>query len=238
MNAGPNKGRRLRGALSRFAAMLIEEAADITGLSHAQLDERLGLPDGQAERYSLYPRRKKTRAPQAASIQQLENRVARLVQRMPHKVVIENNAKLAENPNGLDHIEGAPGDGVNLRQYSSLDFQLGYEGDWPIYRRLKYNLRDICCPLIPIHELVRRRAHGSWGEMLMLYSWQWGVLWDQGLPWLDRGEYGVSADAPVDSFLPGLAAYAKSERVRLQQLSSTAEGRRWLEIVEAELALS
>lgn len=75
-NIGPNKGRRLRAALSRFSAMLIEEARSVSGLSYAQLDEALGLSEGQAYRYSLYPMEAKTRAPQAGSIQRLENRVA------------------------------------------------------------------------------------------------------------------------------------------------------------------
>lgn len=45
--------------------MLIEEARDVSGLSYPKLDQALGLPDGQAFRYSQYPIVAKTRAPQA-----------------------------------------------------------------------------------------------------------------------------------------------------------------------------
>lgn len=234
MNVGPNKGRRLKAALSRFAAMLIEEARDISGLSYGKLDEELGLPDGQAKRYSLYPMRAKTRAPQAASIQQLENRVARLLRRTAHIVVVENNAKLdVDDGDWLRHIEGRPSDELNLREYNSMDFQLGYEGDWPTYRRLKYNPKDLFAPLTPVHELVSREAHDEWRELLKLYSWQWGILWDKGLPWLSREEWGIPADAPIESFLPTITEKAKADRAEIVMLASTADGQIALSAAES-----
>lgn len=104
-NIGPNRGRVLRTALNRFAAILIDEARTFTGMSYAELDEALGLEQGQSYRYSLYPRTGKTRAPQAASIQQLENRVAKLLKRCAHRLVIQNNKAVVR---GLDEVIGAP----------------------------------------------------------------------------------------------------------------------------------
>lgn len=136
-NVGPNKGRRLRAALSRFAAMLISEAQYVSGLSHAQLDEALGLSDGQSFRYSLYPLRAKTRAPQAGSIQQLENRVAALLKRPAHKVVVEDNRLLLGSISPFtNNAIGTPSDRLDLETSEATDFQLGYEGDWPTFRRL------------------------------------------------------------------------------------------------------
>jgi hypothetical protein len=229
MNVGPNRGRRLKTALSRFAAMLIEEARDISGLSYGKLDEALGLPDGQAKRYSLYPRSAKTRAPQAASIQQLENRVARFLERTAHIVVVENNAKIDVNDGDwFGHIEGRPSDDLNLREYDPVDFQLGYEGDWPTYRRLKYSSMALSSSLTPIHELIAREAHSKWQEMFILYSWQWGVLWDRGLPWLNRAEWNISPGAPVESFVPAITQKAKAERAAIAPLASSTEGRQRL----------
>lgn len=80
MNLGKNRGKRMKPALARFASMLIEEAKDITGLTHPQLDEALGIAVGQAMRYSEFHRgRENPHAPHAAGIQGLENRVARLL---------------------------------------------------------------------------------------------------------------------------------------------------------------
>lgn len=229
MNVGPNRGRRLKVALSRFAAMLIEEARDISGLSYAKLDEALGLPDGQAKRYSLYPISAKTRAPQASSIQQLENRVARLLKRTAHIVIVENNAKIdVDGGDWIGHIEGRPSDDLNLRKYDPLDFQMGYDGDWPTYRRLKYSSMTLFSSLTPIHELIAKRAHSRWQEMLVLYSWQWGVLWDRGLPWLDRAEWSISPDAAVESFVPAITEKAKAERAAIAPLASSTEGRQRL----------
>jgi len=202
MNVGENKGRRLKLALSRFAAMLIEEARDLTGFSYTQLDEKLDLPDGQSYRYSLYPITAKTRAPQAAGIQELENRVARLLKRAPHKIVVENNSKLAEgSPFSDSHVEDMVGEKLNLREYDALDFQLGYEYDWPTYRRLKYDPEVLFSSGEKIFELMQLGAHDRWPELLRLYSWQWGVLWDKDLPWLSRFEFGISEDWDIEFFL-------------------------------------
>src|SRR3546814_7312118 len=106
-NVGPNRGRRLRLALSRFAAMLIEEAQSISGLSYAQLDEALDLPSGQSFRYSRYPVEAKTRAPQAGSVQRLENRVAVFLKRPRHIVVVERSEEHTSELQSLMRISYA-----------------------------------------------------------------------------------------------------------------------------------
>lgn len=215
-NIGPNKGRKLRLALSRFAAMLIEEARDVSGLSYPKLDQALGLPDGQAFRYSQYPIVAKTRAPQAGSVQQLEVRVARFLKRPAHVVVVENNSLLGgPGSHRLDLVVGTPADELDLGESNSTDLQLGYEGDWPTYRRLKYaewsdSLESIC-------SLVNRKASPEdWPEMLALYSWQWGVLWDRGIPWLSRPDYGFPAGTPACVVIRSVFQDAKQERARLR----------------------
>jgi len=183
-NIGPNKGRKLRGALCRFAAILIDEAKDLTGCSYAELDDLLGLPDGQAYRYSMYPIRKKTRAPQAGSVQRLENRVAKLLKRQAHKVVIRNNAihRQAVSALGEDGVIGTPDERPGMRSLDWSDLQLAYEHDWPTYRQLKTS------------------------SAVEHYLWQWGVLWDRGtVPWpWSRELLGLPPDALVESFLPSL----------------------------------
>lgn len=180
-NIGPNRGRTLRGALNRFAAILIDEARTLTGLSYSDLDAALDLPDGQSYRYSLYPRTLKTRAPQAASIQQLENRIAALLKRRAHRIVVRNNKAKIQ---GRDEIVGSPGNLIDFSDLAWSDLELAYEYDWPTFRRLKGR------------------------SVLEHYLWQWGILWDRGVvpyPWTREG-LGVPANMPVEEFLPSLTA--------------------------------
>jgi hypothetical protein len=237
MNVGPNKGRRLRLALARFAAVLIEEARDITGFSYERLDEALGLPQGQSIRYSRYNKGGgATRAPQAAGIQELENRVAKLLGRLAHTVVVENNAKIADGGfNQEGFVAGCPKENLDLREYKADDFQLGYEGDWPTYRRLKYDPSMLFCEQFLIHKLVDLGMHDAWPEMLKLYSWQWGVLWDRGLPWLQREAIGVIPNTPVHAFLPEYAANAQEQRASLAVRNNTVAGRELLASIATAL---
>ncbi|WP_431017759.1 hypothetical protein [Burkholderia gladioli] len=196
--------------------MLIEEARDVSGLSYPKLDQALGLPDGQAFRYSQYPIVAKTRAPQAGSIQQLEVRVASFLKRPAHGVVVENNSLLdGATPHRLDLVVGTPSGELDLGDSESTDLQLGYEGDWPTYRRLKH--AEWCGDLEPISSLVNRKAsYEEWPEFLALYSWQWGVLWDQGIPWLSRPDYGFPPATPVSVVIRSVFEAAKQERARLR----------------------
>jgi len=188
-NDKPNKGRRLRPAVSRFAAMLVQEAKHIGGLkSYRAVDDALDLPDGQSFRYAQYPVGAKTRAPQVAWIQELENRVAAFLKRTPHTVVVENNVTREDM--------GLPSELANPREFSGDAFQLGYEGDWPTYRRL------ICAE----------------PDLIEMYYWQWGVLWDRGLQQLSREEWGVPPDSPIEPFVAALTRDKMRARQKVEEL--------------------
>jgi len=201
-NHGPNQGRRLRLAISRFAAMLVAEARDLTGLSYPALDEALGLESGTSCRYAIYPPRKKTRAPQAAKIQSLENGVAKLLRRPAHKIVIENTAALQRKSSLAEWIDlfvGYPLAEINLRESEPADLELGYEYDWPTYSRLGKFSR--VSPL-------------RLDRVVNLYAWQWGILWDEGVlpPQWSRERLGIPLDTPVEVFLPNMVRNAAIER--------------------------
>jgi len=186
----------LRAAINRFASVLIDEARTLTGLSYPDLDEALGLEGGQSYRYSLYPRTRKTRSPQAASIQTLENRVAKLLKRRAHRLVIQNNAARSQ---GGDKFGGSPNAPLGLDGAVNTDLQIAYEHDWPTFRRLK-------------------------GRPAMEhYLWQWGILWDTDRlphPW-SRELFGIPADMPVEAFLPALTtAHIMVRRDAIAQLAA------------------
>lgn len=189
-NIGPNNRRSLTGALKRFASMLIEEARDVGGFTFAELDALLGVEDGTTSRYS-----QRKRAPNAEDIQDLENKVARLLKRPAHLVVIENNGLAV--PDGIASLEvGVPDKALNLRDTPAYSLQLGYDADWPTYRRLKYSL-----------------PRGGI-SLLSVYAWQWGILWDRGAlgeQWT-REALGLAPDTPVEAFLPRMVEDAKAER--------------------------
>jgi len=216
-NVGPNKGRRLRLALSRFSAMLIEEARDLSGLAHPKLDEVFGFHVGKCQRYALYPPRPWNRAPQADEIQNLENLVARLLKRPAHVVVIEDNTRFVGNNDLLDVVVGPPDAGLDLRAADETDLELRYEDDWPTYRRLKYSS--------PRNGIT----------LLDLYAWQYGIFWDKGIlpdPWT-REALGIPANVPVDVFLPGLVEEMKAKRLAHLELSQL-----WCQVDHAIEALS
>lgn len=197
-NIGRTKGRRLSLALNRFAAMLVEEVRDISGKTYAELDEALGYKEGELKRYSVYPRTSKTRSPKARDIQMLEDRVAKLLKRPSHKIVIEDNSLITKK-NGFDPsalVIGVPDENLDIRHIKVGYLQLGYEGDWPNYRRLKY-----CSPLV--------------GQSLIdLYTWQWGILWTQEM----REFYGVPDNIPIEEFLEGMVhSYLIDRQFIMQQ---------------------
>lgn len=230
MNVGENKKRRLNRALQRFAAMLIEEATDLSGLPKSKLAEAMGISDDQVRRYARLPGRKNSRAPQAAAVQQLENRVAKLLKRSAHTIVVENQSNLS-GPNNYfsERVEGRPGDDLNLRQFDLGDFQLGYEGDWPTYRRLKVRATLTHQPEV-VKALVKRRApFEAWPEVLRAYAWQWGILWDHGLPWLSRESFGFAADVELEIVLQVLAERAKQDRRAIAVVSGFSHGQKLID---------
>lgn len=216
MNIGPNEGHRLQIARSRFATMLIREAHDVIGLNFRQLDEALGYEDGYCRRYSLFPR--PCRAPQAGRLQELENRVAKLLLRPPHVVVLEN----------LTETLGVPHSGMNARDNSKYSLWFTYADGWPTYDLLRDHVEpgtpielqsNIIKSRPKVHELLRNEVAGDkWPLVLRLYAWQWGCLWDRGLPWLSRNAFGVPSELSVVSFVTSEA---------LRQATSLAHGGKW-----------
>ena len=227
VNVGENKKRRLNRALQRFAAMLIEEAMDLTGLPKSKVAEAMGLSDDQVNRYTRLPGMKNSRAPQAAAVQQLENRVAKLLKRTAHTVVVQNNSKVgSSNAYFSDSVEGRPGDDLNLRQFDMGSFQLSYEGDWPTYRQLK-TFRAWRTGSVDMKSLVTRRAsYEEWPEMLRFYAWQWGILWERGVPWLSRENFGIDTNAKLETFLPAMTERAKLDRRAIAVVSGFSQGRK------------
>lgn len=164
-NVGPNQGRRLKTAISRFTAMLIREARDLTGLSYEKLDEALGLTSGNSYRYSLDPSRPKSRAVQIGGIQSLENRVARLLRRPAHLIAVVETHEL----DALAMLYRMPVANLGLpRHVGADDIELIYDNYWPTYADLSRDGRfDIECPWADQPELFRG------------FGWQWGCLWDE-----------------------------------------------------------
>lgn len=171
--------------------MLMEEARDVGGFTFAELDALLNVEDGTTSRYS-----QRKRAPNAEDIQDLENKVARLLKRPAHTVVIENNGfAVAGEIASLEF--GVPDKALNLRDTPAYLLQLGYDADWPTYRRLKYS------------------PPRDGRSLLSVYAWQWGILWDRGAlaePWT-REALGIAPDTPVEAFLPRMVEEAKAKRV-------------------------
>lgn len=164
-NVGPNQGRRLKIALSRFAAMLITEARDLTGLSFERLDEALGLTAGNSYRYSLYPPRAKTRAPQVGGIQSLENRVAKLLCRPAHLVAVAETREIDASAT----LYCPPVADLGLpRHVAAGDVQLAYDNYWPTYADLsQFGRFDI------------QRPWDAQPVLVQAFGWQWGYLWHQ-----------------------------------------------------------
>ncbi len=91
-NVGPNSGRALAGPIKGFVHRLVYAVKSSTGLSYRELDKALGFPvttDSVTEAYvTLHSRR--ARAVQAASVQSLENRIAKFLDRPAFNVVVRN----------------------------------------------------------------------------------------------------------------------------------------------------
>ena len=201
-NIGKNQGRRLRMALSRFSAMLIEEARDISGLTFEKLDEEFGFPIGRCKYYAQYPVRKKTRAAPADEIQNLENLVARLLKRPVHVLIIEDTSLISVDEPMADITVGVPDKNLNLRHAQQTDLVIAYEDDWPTYRRLKYD---------PISLISGYR-------LIDLYVWQWGIFWDSGVlpePWTRKSQ-GFPEDAPIALVVNSMMEKAKAMRLEVK----------------------
>ena len=185
-------------ALGRFSAMLIEECRDLTGLTYEEIDKKLGLETGQAFRWSRFggPQSlsgiKKERSPQAGAMKYLEVKVAKFLGRPAHKLVVESNSHLDPNDPSKDLVVADLKPAINLRSYDQSDLQIGYEDNWPTYRRLKYSSKL---------------------DLIAVYRWQWRILWDPD----DRKGLG---DSEVDARIQELFEQAKQQRKSLLSESS------------------
>lgn len=190
-NNGPNKGQKLRNAYSKFASILIAEVKDIQGISNEKIDERLNICSGDAFRYSQYQIPKKSRVPLTKNIQLLENKVAALLKRPAHKVIIEINSQDVFSV-------GAPNQFPDLKKFDWSEIELGYEHGWPTYRSLSTG--DIPLGRQPtIFELVASKTpEEDWPPMLLQYSWQWGCLWGC-VPWLSKEDGSDLSDGEIMS---------------------------------------
>lgn len=91
-NVGPNRGRALAGPIKNFVHRLVGTVKNTTGVSYRELDKMLGFPtntDSITESYVTLNSRR-ARGVQAASVQSLENRVAKFLGRPAFKVVVRN----------------------------------------------------------------------------------------------------------------------------------------------------
>jgi hypothetical protein len=203
-----NKGRRLRLATCRFLAMLIREARDITSLSYDALAEprALGLELHSLVRFAVYPPRSKTRAPLSMA-QRLENRVANLLGRPAHPVVIECTHHAVLNGPGWPYwVDPRVSDSTEVtwrrdRDFPGAeqeDFKLAYGDSWPDYGQLSsaggFN------PSMPWSDQP---------ELIQQFSFQWGALWNRpgkypfphGMhEWQDR-EYLIPMGVTTEQFV-------------------------------------
>lgn len=210
MNRGENRGRRLRPALVRFAAILISEARELTGLSWAKLDEALDLPAGQSKRYLSPYITKKGRAPQAAGIQRLEDRVAALLKRPNHKLFVfkmEDDDDQSEKPLNsfgfsLDEVMGIPESEMNLRFADSIELRIGYEYEWPDYRRLRASN----------HRHVDESGVYS---LFDIWSWQYGIFWDRTSPCDFRSKLSIPSEIPSSEAIRDIYEFIRAERIKV-----------------------
>jgi hypothetical protein len=68
--------------------------------------------------------------------------------------------------------------------------------------------------------------------MLRLYAWQWGILWERGVPSLNRETFGVKNDAKIESFLPEMTENAMCDRRAFAVVGGFTIGRKMLDAFE------
>ncbi|MCS6473749.1 hypothetical protein NYD60_16405 [Burkholderia thailandensis] len=184
-------GRRLRPALHSFAKSLMEEVLIIGDINLSVTEDIPGLTIDKATRYRRFTPDCMARAPQAASIQALENKVASLLGRQAHTV------EIAHKPSGK--LLARPTAGLNLRMFDASELELVYGDGWPTFSQLT-------------------GEDPSLGPTHYLYWWQWGVLWERGHPLFSRSEFGLGPNEPVDGFAARLIERATKNRAAFSQL--------------------
>jgi hypothetical protein len=195
--------------------MLIREAKDISSLSNEALAEKLGLALDSLVRFAVYPPRSKTRAPLWMA-QVLENRVANLLGRPAHPVIIECTHNTVLNGPGWPYwVDPRVSDSVKIKWRRDRDlpgaeendFKLAYGDSWPDYGQLGSS--------------GGFDASMSWCDqpaLIQQFAFHWGVLWmrpgkypfPNGMhEWQER-EYlvpmGITAEQFVETMLSEISS--------------------------------
>jgi hypothetical protein len=169
-NIGPNKGRTLRPAAHRFAAMLIEEVRAVTGMNYREITHALfveGYPldadatsvdPDRAWEYTLPLTHYRARVPKFDQLQILENDVAYLLKRPAQTLVIEDLGVLSKHPHNFSAFITVPRENLSWkgRDWCPDTLAITYSSHWPTYGDL------VQAGLEP------------------LFRWQYGYLWEQG----------------------------------------------------------
>ncbi|CAB3752570.1 hypothetical protein LMG29542_01815 [Paraburkholderia humisilvae] len=182
---------RLWHALHEFAGGLIEEARVVGNLDCNRVGRVPGLSSTTAYRYTLSSWEEKARAPLAASVQSIENRVANFLGRRAHTVIVKDKV--------TGEIVGTPTNNKLPRKFDGSRLMLVYADGWPTFRELTDEDRS------------RDATH-------YLYWWQWGILWDKGFPALSRTAYGLGAADPIGDTVDWIIEAARRDPQSLYAL--------------------
>jgi hypothetical protein len=118
----------------------------------------------------------------------LEDNVAKLCKRKPRPVCV----RYASSAKTID----IPRLSKRIRRFSADSLDLGYVDGWPTFGEMTYvNVAD------------------PWSRMTLgSYFWQWGLLWERNWSGLDRARFGISADEPIELFVPRLVEAVEREK--------------------------
>lgn len=188
-NTKPNKGRALRPAAHKFAAMLIEEVRAVTGMNYREITHALfveGYPQDadattvdpdRAREYTLPLTHYRARVPKFDQLQTLENDVAYLLKRPAQTLVIADFGQLDEESEEFSQFVAVPQAGLSWksRKGSPDNLAITYASTWPTYG-----------------ELVE-------AGLVDLFKWQYGWLWEQGM--FQRGSHGFPDAFSIETLL-------------------------------------
>ncbi|WP_321901213.1 hypothetical protein [Paraburkholderia tropica] len=193
-NISSSKGRRLRPALFDFTKALMEELLLIGDFDFEDVDTIHGLTHDKFIRYMRPSLDGRARAPQAGSIQALENNVATFLGRRSHKVVIRHK------PSGA--VIAAPEEALNLRMYESWELELIYEDGWPTFAQLSDDFIE--------HD-----------PEYFLYWWQWGILWEKEHPLFNRSDFGMKQQDDIHQVCSNMVALSQRGAGHFKEIVDT-----------------
>jgi hypothetical protein len=193
-NYSLSKGRRLRPALFDFTKALMEELLLIGNVDSTDVETIPGLTLDRFLRYTRPSLDARARAPQAGSVQRLEDHVAAFLGRRSHKVVVRHK------PSGC--VISAPDEAFNLRMHDSWELELIYEDGWPTFAQLTDDFID----------------HGP---EYFLYWWQWGILWDKGHPLFCRSDFGIEQENEIHTLCSNMISLYQSDTDQFNKIVDT-----------------